>query len=916
MSIFSTYAPPGVYVQTLNDATAVNIVAGLRMPLFIGVGQEYITLSNFEIIRGSSATSDIRMLGEDVSSQFTGTNRQFNVANYPIVDGSGRGSTTFDPNALTVTIDDQPTGVIAVDGLTGLVTLGTIPPIGAVVKVSYFFSRKDLKISDEDLSYQADGSNTNFKVNKTPIVSGNNGGAITTTPSNVIVKVDGLTVQVSAVNGMDGVITLASAPADGSEVLVTYYTNTFQDTFDYLPQDVNILKVSSVGNSPAKQDYYLGQDFVVQSGKILWGSAYDIRNGSAVTGNAFGSEQISATLVDNVFHMRQAVGTSNGSNKKFKILETPVEGDGRDVPTDDVTKVTVYVGSSVSAAKAAGPVEIVAVNGVAQEIILKNAPASGQKVYVTQYYNILTDDVFTVTNRVTSTGVVTGEYDVVSSNGGDCFAAEFSIADSTVAAPAFATEGVPFPNEIADAVTIPGYSVAEEVTLTFTSATAYTVSSNLLSGGSSGTGYLDQTYVDETTGLRFTIVTPSSFNFVAGDTLVCNVTKQQEVGSDAKKIIPGLNIVVSNTTGVSVGSTALVETFNKSGAEPSIGDSYYVTFDYEKTNYKPTVYTNFRDVLNDFGPLNLENRITLAAYLAFLQGTPAIAIAQVKKAPNQLQANDGAFLQAMSALENPLDGNVRPNILVPLTTSAVVLQQAKKHCEKVSSARYAMERTLIFGFGIGTLPETAQEFAKGLRSERCLGVYPDGAVVALEDAFGREVENTVDGSFLAAAMAGLACNPVFDVATPLTRKSLTGFRRLFRKLDAVQQNQTAVAGLTVLTENQASIQIRQAITTDPSNVLTREPSVVFIKDEIQQLTRSILDPFIGEKFLGSRLTDIESALAAMFKAQIQAQKITAFTGVKATARATDPTVADVVAFYSPVFPLNWIQVTYTLRTQL
>jgi hypothetical protein len=916
MSIFSTYVPPGVYVNTINDASAVNIVAGLRMPLFIGVGQEYITVNNFEIIRGSSATADIRMLGEDVSSQFTGTNRQFNVANFPIVDGTGRGVVTADPNVLSVTIDDQPTGVIAVDGATGKVTLGTIPPLDAVVKVSYYFSRKDLKIVDEDVSYQADGSETKFKVNNAPIVSGNNGGTITTTPTHVTVKVNGVQVQVLSVNGADGVFTLAAAPADGDDVLVTYFTNTFQDTFDYLPQDVNILKISSVGNSPSKQDYYLGQDFVTQSGKIIWGSAYDIRNGLASTGNAFGSEQISATLVDNVFYMREASGTSDGTNKKFSILETPVEGDGRDIPTDDVSKVTVFVGSTVSSAKAAGPVEVVAVNGVAQEIILKNAPASGQKVYVTQYYNILTDDIFTITNRVASTGVVTGEYDVVSANGGDCFAAAFSMADSSVAAPSFATEGVPFPNAIADVITIPGYSVAEEVTLTFTSSNAYTVSSNLTSGGSSGSGYLDQTYVDNTTGLRFTIMTPSSFSFVAGDTLVCHVTKQQEVGASPKKIIPGLNLLVSNTTGVTVGSTGLVETFNKSGLEPSIGDSYFVSFDYEKRNYKPAVYTNFRDVLTDFGPLNVENRITLASYLAFLQGAPAIAIAQVKKIPNQLQATDIAFFDAMAALENPLDGDIRPNILVPLTTSRPVLQQAKKHCEKVSGARYGIERTMMFGYSIGTLPESAQEFAKGMRSERCLGVYPDGAVVALEDAFGREVENTVDGSFLAAALAGLACNPVFDVATPLTRKSLTGFRRLFRKIDAVQSNQTATSGLTVLTENQASIQIRQAITTDPSNILTREPSVVFIKDEIQQLTRSILDPFIGQKFLSGSLTDIEIALSSMFKTQVAAQKIVAYTGIKATQRATDPTVADVVAFYSPVFPLNWIQVTYTLRTQL
>jgi hypothetical protein len=915
MSIFSTYAPPGVYVQTLTDLTAANIVAGLRMPLFIGVGQENLTLSNFEIVRGSSATSDIRMLGEDVSNQFTGLNRQFTVANYPIVDGTGRGVTTADPNVVSVTIDDQSTGVIAVDGNTGLVTLGSIPPSGAVVKVSYFFSRKDLRVVDEDLSYQADGSNDVFKVNNVPLVSGNNGGLITTSPVHVIVKVDGAAVQVTAVNGLLGTITLAAAPDDGAEVLVTYYTNTFQDTFDYLPQDVNILSVKSVGNSPGKQDYFLGQDFVVQSGRILWGSAYDVRNGSAVTGNAFGPDQISATMVDNYFYMRKANGTSNGTNKKFTLEEMPVAGNGRDLPTDDVSKVEVYVGASVSAALAAGQKEVVSVNGHTAEIVLKTAPASGQNVYVNYYYNILTDDLFTVTCRVASTGLVTGKYDVISANGGECVAAAFSVADSTVAAPAFATEGIAFPAGVPDVVTIPGYSIEEDVTVTFTSATAYTVSSSDPEG-SSGSGFVDQTYVDAKTGLRFTILNPSTFNYASGDELVCHVEAQQSVGAGAKKVIPGLNLVVANTTGVTVGSTAHVETFNKSGNEPSIGDSYYVTMDYEKTDYKPAVYTNFRDVVAAFGSLNTENRLTLASYLAFLQGAPAIAIAQVKKAPGALQAPDQAFFDLMTALETPLDGDVRPNILVPLTTSRTVLQAAKKHCEKVSSSRYAMERTLMFGFGIGTLPETAQEFAKGLASERCLGVYPDGAVVALEDAFGREVENTVDGSFLAAALAGLACNPVFDVATPLTRKSLTGFRRLFRKLDAVQSNQTAVAGLTVLTENQASIQIRQAITTDPSNILTREPSVVFIKDEIQKLTRTTLEPFIAEKFLPGRLTDIEIALANMFKSQIQAEKIVAFTGIKATPRATDPTVADVVAFYSPVLPLNWIQVTYTLRTQL
>jgi len=37
---FVTYVPPGVYTRTLTETNAANLVAGLRIPVIIGVGQE------------------------------------------------------------------------------------------------------------------------------------------------------------------------------------------------------------------------------------------------------------------------------------------------------------------------------------------------------------------------------------------------------------------------------------------------------------------------------------------------------------------------------------------------------------------------------------------------------------------------------------------------------------------------------------------------------------------------------------------------------------------------------------------------------------------------------------------------------------------------------------------------------------
>ncbi len=75
----------------------------------------------------------------------------------------------------------------------------------------------------------------------------------------------------------------------------------------------------------------------------------------------------------------------------------------------------------------------------------------------------------------------------------------------------------------------------------------------------------------------------------------------------------------------------------KTGNEPAVGDLYYVSFDKVKTDYSTRFLTNMRDVVKYFGPIDINNKLTLAANLAFLNGAQAVALKQIKTCRSAVQ---------------------------------------------------------------------------------------------------------------------------------------------------------------------------------------------------------------------------------------------------------------------------------------
>jgi hypothetical protein len=446
----------------------------------------------------------------------------------------------------------------------------------------------------------------------------------------------------------------------------------------------------------------------------------------------------------------------------------------------------------------------------------------------------------------------------------------------------------------------------------------FTVSSNNALG-SSGVGIPGQTYTDGRTGLRFTILPALTGTYGSGATVnfkldvALTFIVNPAVPTYA---FPGLETIVTNTVNIGVNDTATVQTFNPSGVEPAVGDFYFVSYRYLKQDFSTRIFRQFKNIEANFGRISSENRVTLAAYLAILNGAVLVGIKQVRKVINTNQASDAAFIAAIKELEIPLPGNVKPDVMVPLATSTAVYAYLTQHCEVMSNERNQSERMGMIGFASGTSPTSAQTIAKALNSNRIVAIYPDSAVITMTNELGESYEALVDGTFLAAAMAGAVVSPAVDVATPYTRRRIQGFTRIPRIMDPVEANQTAVAGITILEDIDPIIRVRQGLTTNMSSILTRLPTVTQISDYVQQQSRGILDSFVGTKFLPSRTNEVEVSMTGLLKSLIQAEIIAAFTGVAAQVDVDDPTILRFDAYYQPIFPLLYLVLTFNIRARI
>ena len=454
-----------------------------------------------------------------------------------------------------------------------------------------------------------------------------------------------------------------------------------------------------------------------------------------------------------------------------------------------------------------------------------------------------------------------------------------------------------------------------------------------ITGGLNGSyGYLGQTFQDWNTGVKFTLVDPryalaygyttlpANYAFAAGDTLSFVVDATQglrSVSGSPVAAIPGLDLQVNTTHGMHVGDTYVISTYNNGTAnQPALGEFYYVTYTVGKTaaDFAYHNYSNLSDVIAAYGPVTPDNRLSLGAQLFFQNGGTALGIRQVKKQTGMATASDQDYMAAIAEFTMPLPGtDQKADLFIPMTTSPTVLQFLAKQLTVQASPRMRGEAIAVMGLPVYASADSAQLLAQGLSSERCRLLWPGSAILSLT-INNVATEYAVDGSFLAAAYAGLALSASNDVATTLTTQQLVGFDHLNVRTPEPVLDQLASNGVTVLVEVPGALEIRHDLTTSTNGVLQSEPYTTTTVDYTRKRMRATLKQFVGRKAVQALLTDIQIAANGLLQSLVSQELLDSFKPVVVTSDSVDPTVVHVTATIKPQFSVLWIDVTFNVTT--
>lgn len=170
----------------------------------------------------------------------------------------------------------------------------------------------------------------------------------------------------------------------------------------------------------------------------------------------------------------------------------------------------------------------------------------------------------------------------------------------------------------------------------------------------------------------------------------------------------------------------------------------------------------------------------------------------------------------------------------------------------------------------------------------------------------------VGGEYLAAGYAGFVASS--SVTGPLTRQTIANILQVNSYRDTPTKNADAQAGLTVLQQNGQTVQIRHAITLDNTSIENRELSVVRAKFfMISSLISGLNNSIIGQVPADGNATMLVTLTVTSILNQLQAAgAIVSYSNVQTRLLANDPTTCEIRFSWQPPFPLNNIDVIFSL----
>jgi hypothetical protein len=348
------------------------------------------------------------------------------------------------------------------------------------------------------------------------------------------------------------------------------------------------------------------------------------------------------------------------------------------------------------------------------------------------------------------------------------------------------------------------------------------------------------------------------------------------------------------------------------GSQPPVGSFYWTNINKIKDSsfYQPLTFFDIDDVRATYGPElqnGIMNDITMAAALIFTAGGDGTIVKAV-------QIVDGSTTSYFSALDK-LQTEELDTLVVTGITNSSVLAYTIQHVQLMSSDSIGMERHAYAApFNLNDVPATIGALASQINSDRVWMTTPPSMGITVRDVGTqldvRLVLSSIYGG--GSSMAGIeAAN---DAATPLLRKRLpgsvdtNGFKYINSEVIFFISK-----GVNIIDSDASGAFVREASTTNVFSIETVEPSIRRIKDVLRKTVRNTLNQrYIGNKLLPGSLSNIQASVQAILTNFINGTLITAFRNISAKLDSVDPRKVDVSFEIAPVFPLRFIQVTFSI----
>ena len=394
---------------------------------------------------------------------------------------------------------------------------------------------------------------------------------------------------------------------------------------------------------------------------------------------------------------------------------------------------------------------------------------------------------------------------------------------------------------------------------------------------------------------------------------------------------------VENITGNAQSSTVDSATIQRvsggsipAGSDPDYEVSVKVTFTYVPEDYwSPVKLTNFSQVVERYGAsldLNgstpvVNSPLSYAAEIAFENGATEIVCQPLfTNLTNPAQPSDDSEPQDWENTLTALRVNPDVNLIVPVHSGGSnqfsILQKVQDHINymKNEDQQYLIGILGVDAVTSSVTPETVRSQAQTIAG-RFGGVLAQQLVIVSPSKFVRPFRGsgiTVGGQYMAAGIAGMIASR--SVYQSLTRKPVAGFVDIAEARTKAQKNEDAGSGLFVIEIRNGVMQVRHALTLDTTSTATKELSVVRAKHRVIESVRDTLDTQIVGQVIadGEAPIVVRSAVIGVLDQLRSERDIVTYGDVQSRVSSIDPTVVEVRFSYAPAFPVNYINVVFSL----